>query len=309
MPQRPDPAQQRAELLERYRHHLVVERYRSPATWRHYRRALTAFWDFCGKPWQRCSATDLHRFLTRRAHPGGNSRGPRLADSSRHTYAGYVRACYRWAAAERLLKRDPMAGVALPPRRLGPPRALQLHQVAAVLEHAATDPRLHVMVWLAYGCGLRVGGIATLQVQDIVLTGRPHLRVQGKGGRQRLVPLHPRVAGVLVAFLDGRPQTGPLVCSAVRPGQPLKPRTVSKLLSAALKAAKVRASAHQLRHTFATELLAAGKGQNLRAVSYLLGHASIASTERYVLAYNADAWAAIEGLPDPARARNQRRRT
>jgi len=157
------------------------------------------------------------------------------------------------------------------------------------------------MVWLAYGAGLRAGELAGLRTEDVTLGGRPHLRVLGKGRRERLVPLAPQVAVVLAGWLHGRPQAGPLVCSQRDPNRPLQPRTVSALLGDVLKAAGVKASAHQLRHTFATELLAAGGGTNLDAVGRLLGHTDPKTTRRYTGAYDADAWAAVKLLPDPRR--------
>jgi len=193
-----------------------------------------------------------------------------------------------------------MAAVQVPPPRLGPPRALALGDVAQVLDEVAGDRRAELLVWLAYGCGLRAAEIAALRIEDCHLGARPHLRVRGKGRKQRLVPLHPRVAAVLLAALAGRPSVGPVVESHRDQGRGLSAKTVSHLLGEALRTAGVAATGQQLRHTFATELLAAGEGTNIRAVSRLLGHSQLEVTERYVGAYDADAWAAVHLLPDPA---------
>ena len=84
-------------------------------------------------------------------------------------------------------------------------------------------------------------------------------------------------------------------------GRGLSAKTVSHLLGEALRAAGVAATGHQLRHTFATELLAVGEGTNIRAVSRLLGHSQLEVTERYVGAYDADAWARSTCCPTPGR--------
>jgi integrase/recombinase XerD len=111
--------------------------------------------------------------------------------------------------------------------------------------------------------------------------------------------LHPRLVDLLAAALAGRPQTGPLIESDVTPGAHISPDRARRLLGRALRDAGVEATGHQLRHTFATEILAAGRGQNLRAVSRMLGHSSIATTERYTSGYDADAIEAVRWLPDP----------
>ncbi len=289
----------RFELLERYRQDVLEVRYRSLSTWRIYRRVLTAFWDHADRPPARCTPRDLNRFLSRRATPTGNARGPRLADSTRSSYGASILSFYRRAYAAGWLRSNPLRDVALPVLALGPPRALALEDVARLLRHVRVDRRLLLLVWLAYGCGLRAMEIAGLRREHVQLSGRPHLTVTGKGGRTRVVPLNEHVAVQLGAELDGRAGVGPVIGSRRTPGQALSPQTISRLLGKALRGAGVQATGHQLRHTFATELLAAGRGKNLRAVQRLLGHSTATTTERYVSAYDQDAWDTIALLPDP----------
>jgi integrase/recombinase XerC len=278
------------QLLDRYRTHLLRDRHREPRTWKTYRDTITSFWAFAGKSPQRCTTQDLHRFLYDRT----------LADATRASYTSHIKAAYRWWHAVKLLPTDPFANYATPTVRPGPPRSLSLGDVARLIGFAYNQPRLHLIVWLAYGAGLRVGEIARLRIEDCAVFGvRPHLRVYGKGRRERLVWLHPDVAEVLRGALVGRPQSGPVVESEVDGGRPISPARVSRLVSWALRDVGIAATGHQLRHTFATELLAAGKGQNLHAISRLLGHASVATTERYVSGYDQDAYDAVQGLPDP----------
>jgi integrase/recombinase XerD len=282
----------RYQLLDRYRAYLVEECYRERRTFTSYRRTLILFWDYVGREPHRVTVRDLHRFLNRR----------NLASATRACYASHIKAAYRWWHEARLLPTNPFAGVRTPPARAGPPRALVLPDVRRLILSAYNDPRLFVMVWLGYGAGLRAAEIAGLRIEDCQLGGQPTIRVIGKGHKQRVIPLHPTVAHVLSVHLTGRPRSGPVIENQVDPERPISPARVSRLLSRALHELGIRATGHQLRHSFATELLAASHGTNLRAVSHLLGHADLKTTQRYVSAFNADAIEAIKLLPDPRAA-------
>lgn len=127
------------------------------------------------------------------------------------------------------------------------------------------DQRTRLMILLAAYAGMRAGEIAQLHTDDIV-SGR--IRVRGKGGRERWVPVHPVLAGPLAAVEPGY----------VFPGVNghLHPITVTKHVSEALGEGW---TAHTLRHAFATSALAATG--DLRSVQILLGHASPTTTARY----------------------------
>jgi integrase len=297
-----------------YRQHLLDRQLR-PRTLRGYHGRLFAFWSFLqrrqGRSWDRARPADLTGFLDRRADPRV-ARGPKLATNTRAAEQMMIRSFYRWAAAEGLLPRDPFAKV-IPARWATPtPRALDLGDVTRLLDSVADQGRLEVMVWLAYGLGLRAAEIAAARVEDVRFGERPTFTVGeagAKGGRARVVPIPGPVVEVLRAVLRGRARAGPLVSGHDSQGQPtgrhLAPKTVSVLLAAAMHDAGLEETGHALRHSFATLLLAAGKGTNLRAVSRLLGHASIATTERvYTQSYNADAEATAAMLPDPRGARS-----
>jgi integrase len=285
---------------ERYRAYLV-ERGCRPRTISAYRFALYDFDAFLGdKPWRKATPRDLHRFLDRRPR-SGRATGGRLAANTRLHNACIVVAFYRWARAAGLIGRDPMAAVALPKGGAPAVRALDLGDVRALLTWVGGDERLEVCTWLAFGCGLRVGEIAALRIEHVQLRGRPLLRVvDGKGGRDRIVPLPDPVRDVLAAYLARRPAAGPLVDSRRRPGDPVKAGAVSRWLSGAMRGAGLSDSGHALRHTFATLLLAADRGRNLYTVSKLLGHASTRTTERvYVAGYAGELDATVALLPDP----------
>lgn len=138
---------------------------------------------------------------------------------------------------------------------------------------------------LAYLSGTRRAELVSIHVADIELDP-PSIRVVGKGGKQRLVPLSPTAAPFLAAWLEVRgTSAGPLFCPISRGGtlgvgRALTGEAVRQLLKRrALAAGLTAISPHDLRRTYAGDLLDAGA--DLPAVQQLLGHASPATTSRY----------------------------
>ena len=134
---------------------------------------------------------------------------------------------------------------------------------------------------LLYGCGLRISEALGLKRGDAPLG--PWLRVSGKGGKAREVPVIDPVRFAVDAWLGQSPfdrgPDGPLFFSTR--GQPLNARTVQRLMEhlRAVLGIDAHATPHALRHAFATHLLAGGG--DLRAIQSLLGHASLGTTQRY----------------------------
>ena len=262
-------------------------------------------------PWWAAGPDQLRGFLD--APPADRRsarrrRGVGLSPATRCQYDKAVHGLYRWACDEGLIGADPMRRVRRQRQPDPIPRALGLEEVAALLGHVAGDERAKVAVWLAYGLGMRRSEITLARIEDVRLRGRPAMLVHGKGGRDRLVPLPEVVREVLAGYLDGRPRQGPLLEAwrstwgdrHVPTGHALRPQQVGELISGAMRAVGIDETGHALRHTFATELLAADQGRNLRAVSRLLGHRSVVTTERfYTNSYDGDASAAAALLPDP----------
>ncbi len=276
---------------------LLAKRCR-PATIRHHHNSLWAFWRSLGdRPAGAANRRDLDRFIARP-----------LAVSTQREYASIITACYRWLHQQKLIRRNPFAGYMLPKISPGVPRDLDPAAVRDLLELASLDRRDLCMVMLAYGAGLRAGEIARAAIQHVHLGPGGYLEVDGKAGKAGTVPLAPMLADFLRGYLATRPHVGPLIESQLRPGRHLAPKTISRRLGRLLRAAGVQASGHALRHTFATQILAAGHGANIRAVQRLLRHEHLASTEIYTRRYEADAWAAIYLLPDPTKPATPRRR-
>ena len=137
------------------------------------------------------------------------------------------------------------------------------------------------VVTLLYGCGLRISEALSLQGADAPLAGV--LRITGKGGKERIVPVLEVARDAVDAYLRLCPyETTPSapLFRAIR-GGPLAPRAVQKVMEQARLQLGLPATAtpHAMRHSFATHLMAAGG--DLRSIQELLGHASLSTTQAY----------------------------
>jgi integrase/recombinase XerD len=159
------------------------------------------------------------------------------------------------------------------------PVVLSPEEVAALIE-ALADPVHRLCAQAAYACGLRVGEVVRLRVEDID-SARMMLNVrQAKGRKDRCVPLSPRLLEALRAhWLEHRPATWLFPGTGV--AGHLHPATLQNAVQRAVRQAGLtkRARMHTLRHCFATHLLEAGT--DLLTIQHLLGHSSLKTTLRY----------------------------
>ena len=134
---------------------------------------------------------------------------------------------------------------------------------------------------LLYGCGLRIGEALGLTRADI--EGAEQLRVRGKGGKERLVPLLPVVREAVAAYIAACPHDLPQDLRVFRGqrGGPLGARAIQAHVAKLRRVLGLpeTATPHALRHSFATHLLQ--NGGDLRSIQELLGHASLSTTQRY----------------------------
>jgi site-specific recombinase XerD len=198
-----------------------------------------------------------------------------------------VRGMYAWMHDRGAIARSPATLVPGPKRTRTLPATLSAAEVERLLDVPAgsspRDLRDRALIELLYGCGLRAAEACDLDVGDVRLDAE-HVRVTGKGGKQRVVPLGGAAAAALRRYLArGRPRiaaapSGRLFVS-VR-GRPLHPSDVRRSLLRALgRAGVAERPPHALRHTFATHLLEGGA--DLRSIQDLLGHASVGTTQVY----------------------------
>jgi site-specific recombinase XerD len=185
------------------------------------------------------------------------------------------------------------------PRKL--PTVLVEEEVKCLLESPPTDIVLGLrdrgILTLLYGTGIRASECATLKEEDVDLIGNT-IRVTGKGGHQRVIPLNPKVVEVLVNYRQAR--------GDVRPRSTFFRSRRDKAMSRGAIYERVRkysrraripknVSPHTLRHTFATHLVKAG--ESLVTIRDLLGHRSISSTQIYLHVTAEDLRAAAANHP------------
>ena len=148
--------------------------------------------------------------------------------------------------------------------------------------------RDRALVELLYGTGIRIGELVALDVRDLEIRSQ-EVRVMGKGGKERIVPIPEQARGSLGAWLEVRRHPGvlsePLFIS-LRPRRENGPRRLAaREARRILSERAVRADLdehvhpHRLRHSYATHLL--DMGADLREIQELLGHASLSTTQKY----------------------------
>ena len=297
-----------AEALRAFGRWLGSERGVSPHTRRAYVSDVSQLAAFLGEGRSpaRVSQAQVRAFLAElHRHREPATLGRKLAS---------LRAFFRFLQREGVLQLDPTAGLPGPrlPRRLPNPLGVDDCETLAEAVGRRAAPaadgreeelrlRDRALVELLYGAGLRVGELVALDVRDLDLRSGD-VRVWGKGGKERVVPLPAAAREALSAYLERRRRPGLLaepLFLARRGRAPRSARTaaaptrstpaprrlgardVRRILAARARAAGVadRVHPHRLRHSYATHLL--DMGADLREIQELLGHASLATTQRY----------------------------
>jgi integrase/recombinase XerD len=222
----------------------------------------------------------------------GDAEHPPLAASSAARAVVAVRGLHKFAFREGLSQSDPAREVhpPVPPRRL--PKALPVRDVLRLLDTTtgqdARSLRDRAMLELLYSTGARISEAVGLDLDDIDRTDRTVL-LDGKGGKQRIVPIgRPALAAVDAYLVRARPELSrhgrgtPAVFLNARGGRLSRQSAWQTLKTASDRAAlTVEVSPHTLRHSFATHLLEGGA--DVRVVQELLGHASVTTTQVYTL--------------------------
>ena len=272
---------------------LSAERRASPHTLSAYVHDLAAFLDFLsfhqGGPagladLAALKSGDFRAWLAHRTQAG-------LARSSTARALSVVRGFFRFLDREALAHNAAIGAVRSPRRTRAVPKALAVAEMSDLLDSAAEPERDSSQPWVAvrdvavltllYGCGLRISEALGLNRRDVPTGGS--LIVDGKGGKQRMVPVLPIVIEAIGDYVAACPYTlapeGPLFVG-VRGGR-LNPRMVQARMQTLREQLGLpkEATPHALRHSFATHLL--GAGGDLRTIQELLGHVSLSTTQRY----------------------------
>jgi site-specific recombinase XerD len=280
-----------ARLVERFVRHLADERGLSSHTTSAYRRDLTHLATFLarlGSSLETATYPQLRRFLANQMTLGYARASVARRVASIHTF-------FRWAAARGVVPRDPAALLGRPKVVSRLPAVLRPAEAAVLLDapdaDGAWEPRRRALALrdravleLMYGSGLRVAEVAALTLDRVDLD-RGRVLVIGKGSKERDLPLSEPAVDALRAYLaEGRHRLSGAGSAAVffnRKGKPLGTRDIRSLVGryGGRTLSGRRVTPHTLRHSFATHLLEGGA--DIRAVQELLGHASVATTQRY----------------------------
>ncbi len=276
----------RAFLVERFADYLSLEQGNSPRTIDAYRRdiaRLAAFANARGATGPAgITPGQLRDFIYHVKDLG-------LSPASIRRNLSAIRTWYRFLLSDGVVRNDPSERLEAPAKWRTLPEVLSAEEVARLLAAPTLDDPLcfrdRAMLELGYGAGLRVSEWITLAVRDVLLEEQL-VRVFGKGGKERLVPIgRAAIAAVSVYLRELRPTLergkgqGVLLLNAR--GEPLSRMGAWKILRKHVEAAglSTAVSPHTLRHSFATHLLEGGA--DLRAVQEMLGHADIATTQIY----------------------------
>jgi integrase/recombinase XerD len=313
------------EAIRGYLQHLVVERGLAANTVESYRRDLSRYESaLAGRGKARLDEvkpSDVAEFLASLRE--GDAEHEALAVSSAARAVIAVRGLHAFAAAQGLAEADPAREVAppTPPKRL--PKAITLAEVERLLAAsgpgpgtsaaaaappaaagadvsgaaAGVDPRSlrdRALLEFLYGTGARISEATGLDIDELRLDEDPVVRLAGKGGKQRVVPVGSYAVRALEAYLvrarpalaaaSKRVSVSPAVFLNARGSRLTRQGAWGILRAVAGRAGldhETGVSPHILRHSFATHML--DGGADIRVVQELLGHASVATTQVYTL--------------------------
>ncbi len=285
--------------LDKYLNYLTVERGLAANTVEAYSRDLNRYLDFLEskdiREFTQVGTTEIHAFMMslmksrlRRSYGGQAASGGLSARSAGRNLVA-LRTFYKFLLSEGYLQINPLANIESPRggRRL--PGVLSAEEVELLL--AQPDPltprgqRDEAMLEVLYGAGLRVSELTSLSLNDINFTAG-WIRVQGKGAKERIVPLGEIALKRLREYLSSarreldKGKRSPWLF-VTRSGRRLSRQGIWKIIKRYGLTAGIKkgVTPHILRHSFATHLLE--RGADLHSVQLMLGHADISTTQIY----------------------------
>ncbi|TBU95803.1 tyrosine recombinase XerC [Stutzerimonas kirkiae] len=268
--------------VQAYLRQLRSVRQVSPHTLDAYRRDLRKVGAFCAarelQDWSALQASHVRQLIAEQHRQGQSSRSlARLLSS--------LRGLYRHLNAEGTCRHDPTVGITPPRREKRLPKVLDTDRAMQLLDGAVEDDfialRDQAMLELFYSSGLRLSELVGLDLPQLDLS-EGLVRVNGKGGKVRVVPVGRKAREALRAWMAQRslanPRDDALFIS--RKGTRLGERAVQlRVGRAGAQELGQHLHPHMLRHSFASHMLESS--QDLRAVQELLGHADIGTTQIY----------------------------
>jgi integrase/recombinase XerC len=278
--------------------YLTLERRASPRTVRAYGDNVLAYLNFLEghrggslslSAMGEITAADLRGYLAFRRQGQGQLGEDALAPRSVAQALSSIRAFHQYLDQRHGVANAGVGLVRGPRLKVGLPRPVSEDQARDLLAEAAGDTerdpwetaRDEAVLTLLWGCGLRISEALSLTWSSVPLG--QSLRITGKGGKTRIVPVLDAVRAAMDVYLNELPfvLTADAPLFRAKRGGPLSPRHVQGLVQTLRGRLGLsdRVTPHAFRHAFATHLL--GAGADLRAIQDLLGHASLSTTQRY----------------------------
>ncbi|MBU4484414.1 tyrosine recombinase XerC [bacterium] len=279
-------------LLNQYSTHLRDEKLASVHTHKNYMADLKQFVAYLTKNHNKISQGDAEALekidhMIIRGYMGELFK--RSSPTSVARKLASLRSFFQYFVKKGSITNNPAKQIASPkiPKRI--PKFLSIDETKILLDTPDTTTTLgkrdKAIIEVLYASGLRVSELVALDTQHIDLDNGM-IRVQGKGKKERIVPVGKKAVESLRVFLNDR---GKLLSQAQpthavfvnRSGGRLTPRSVERMLNKYIKQCGIqkKVTPHVLRHTFATHLL--NSGADLRGIQELLGHASLSTTQKY----------------------------
>ena len=271
--------------LKRYLEYLKVQRRLSDNTVRAYSNDLSQFSAYLaerGLNMLRAGPAHIRGWLASLHGTSSRSMGRKVSA---------LRGFYRFCVRNGILEHSPAERLRTPTTSKLLPKQLEFDEVVALISAAEGEGPLEVrdraMFELLYSSGLRVSELCNLDLEQIDLE-QGLVRVSGKGGKERMVPVTTKAKAALrqwlekrIALLEGAKTPDTRAVFLNYRGGRLTVRSVRRRIDRAIVSAGLarHVSPHMLRHTFATHLLRAGA--DLRAIQELLGHSSLSTTQIY----------------------------
>ena len=280
------------DKVEAFLNYMTVERGVSPNTQAAYRSDLKQFLDFLdecriqGAPvtdWRRVDETVVMAYAERLVEL-------EYSDTTRARKVASLKSLFSFLSDEGVIEGDPTENLSTPRVGRSLPETLAVEDVTRLLEEASGKDTPEAkrdlsMLELLYASGMRVSELVSLDTEDVDVD-ELSVRCFGKGGKERVIPIHWRAANTVAEYVE---ETRPGLASERsgsalflnRRGDRLTRQGFWLILKGHAKRAGItaRITPHSLRHSFATHLLQGGAP--LRHVQELLGHASISTTQVY----------------------------
>jgi len=271
--------------LSHFLSYLKYEKNASPLTIKSYRTDLIQLAEYMEE--KKASLGEIDNVLLRGFLARLHERKDRRSTVARKLAA--IRSFLQFCMDKKWLEDNPAKVVSTPKQERPIPSFLSEEEMANFLDlpqsNKILDLRNKAILELLYATGIRVSELIGINLEDVSFEERL-IRVKGKGKKERLLPFGRKAEESLLDYLRGRPtiNKGKIDEKALflnYRGKRLNPRSVERIIDKyiRLSALKRKISPHSLRHSFASHLLS--RGADLRVIQELLGHESLATTQKY----------------------------